>query len=290
MEDFLRERAPVVVLKTQTNPVVTRNATITTNDSKHANIPKETLGESRHAPAEQRTSQQIASQKVAAQYVEEVDQKEGVTDLGEANDVDMAEKGEKRKDVWDDIMGQPGWRENDEEPQIHMWFNSIRNIVGEVTAVEEGRNAGVEQMSSSQGKRLWKECKGLVATMVRMMRLMADSKLETNWMGISDSQRAALLEWELQGRKKEERNIKMDLLEPMAQGVCILVADKPGASPKQMWLAEKQRKRAEEEKKEEEKRRQANKGLSAAQKGIAKMEKEKQEEDEGMEKARSDEQ
>ena len=271
---------------------------VKSNISKHATkAPELKMNDSKHAPAELKPSQRQAAEAVDNQYAEGVDQRteeENTTSMGGCEERDKDEnKGTERKaegkkeNEWDVIMGQPGWREKEEEPQIHMWFNMVRNMIGEVKAVQEKRNVGQGKMETGQGNRLWERCKEVVALMVTMMKLMAESNLETDWKDVDGMQRAAILEWARQRGENEERSIRKELLEPIAQGVCVLVAEKPGASLKQVRLANQHRKRAEEERKAEEKKRRADKGMSAARKGIAKMEEEKKAEEEGVAKARA---
>ena len=278
-----------------TTPNISKHASA---DPKHATgAPVMKMNDSKHAPAELKPAQRAAAEVVDNQYAEGNDRREeeaSNTTMGNCDNKDNKDAGvreeERRNNVWDDIMGQPSWREKDEEPQIHMWFNAVRNMIGEVTAVKERRNVGPGKMEPGQGRRLWDKCQEVVALMVNMMKLMAESNLETDWKDVNRTQRAAILEWVRQKDENEERNIRKELLEPIAQGVCALVAEKPGASLKQIRLAAQYKKKAEEERKAEEKKRMADKGMSAARKGIAKMEREKKAEEEGVAKARAYEQ
>ena len=181
----------------------------TSNISKHAvgeskqatGAPVRQLNESKHAPAELKSTQREAGEIVDNQYAEGNDRIEEASDttMGNCDNKDDKDAGvkdeERRNNVWDDIMGQSGWREKDEEPQIHMWFNTVRNIIGEVTVVKERRNVGPGKMEPGQGRRLWDKCQEVVALMVNMMKLMAESNLETDWKDVKGIQRAAILEW-----------------------------------------------------------------------------------------------
>ena len=75
-------------------------------------------------------------------------------------------------------------------------MSTIKNMVAESTAIKEKRNEGEGKMDTMQAKKLWGKCQKVIATMMSMMRLMADSKLDTDWQGVDKNQRVALLEWQ----------------------------------------------------------------------------------------------
>ena len=255
-----------------------------------ANILEERMNDSRHAPAAQKTTQRKAADEVITRIAEDMEQREEAEQSGEANDVEMGrEEGEgSRSSIWDTILGGSEWRDCESTLDVGAWHVTMKQMVTDVKAIKEGRVGG-GQMLPTQKKRLWAKCQEVVAGMVEMMVMMADSELDTDWQEVEKREKAAILEWLCMRKDTKDNDLRKDILEPMAQSICFVAAKEGMVGPRGKRLAEAGRKAIEEEIRADNRNRMNNKGISIIQQDKRRIEKERQEEERGIQKARAEE-
>ena len=157
-------------------------------------------------------------------------------------------------------------------------------MVIDVRAIKEGRVGG-GQMLPTPKKRLWAKCQEVVEGMVEIMVMMADSELDMDWQEVEKREKAAILEWLYTRIDMKDNNLQKDILEPMAQSICFMAAKEGMVGPRGKRLVEAGRKAVQEEIRVDNRNRMNNKGMSIIQQDKQHIEKERQEEERGIQKA-----